>query len=220
MPKNKLKKYARVRELPNVTFAGFGVSPPPGTYTWDADGFAGMDKVLELGCGKGEHALAFAADSPDRLFIGVDGKSHRICVGAEKALEWGLPNLLFLHARIERLREFFMPHSVSEIWLTFPDPYPKNQTIKFRLTAGPFLETYAHLLVPGGIVHLKTDNEMFFEYSRASVEAREGYILESVDNIHAEDEGQSGAVHVVSAYEKAARERGEAIKYMAFRLNR
>ena len=101
-----------------------------------------MEKVLELGCGKGEHALAFAAESPDRLFIGVDGKSHRICVGAEKALEQGLPNLLFLHARIERLREFFMPHSISEIWLTFPDPYPKNQTIKFRKPTDPVFTTW------------------------------------------------------------------------------
>ena len=219
MPKNKLKKYARVRQLPNVIFAGFGVSPPPGSYPWDAGRFAGMEKVLELGCGKGEHALAFAEDNPDRLYVGVDNKSHRICVGAEKALDRGLANILFLHARIERIREFFIPHSISAIWITFPDPYPKNQTIKFRLTAGPFLETYVHLMAAGGIVHLKTDSEMFFEFTRGSVEARGGRILEAVDNIHADDEGQSGAVHVVSAYEEAARARGDFIKYMAFSLN-
>jgi len=220
LPKNKLKKYDRVRQLPNVTFAGFGVSPPPGSYPWDAERFKGMEKVLELGCGKGEHALAFTRDNTDRLYVGVDNKSHRICVGAEKALEAGLANILFLHARIERIRDFFFPNTIIEIWLTFPDPYPKKQTIKFRLTAGPFLDTYAHLLVPGGIVHLKTDSDMFFEYSRGSVEARGGYILETIDNIHAEDVGKSGAAHVVSAYEKAARERGDIIKYMAFRLNR
>jgi len=220
MPKNKRKKYARVRQLPNVTFAGFGVSPPPGSYPWDAERFAGMEKVLELGCGKGEHALAFAEDDPDRLYVGVDNKSHRICVGAENALDRGLANILFLHARIERIREFFMPHSISAIWLTFPDPYPKNQTIKFRLTAGPFLETYAQLMVPGGIVHLKSDSEMFFDFARESVTAQGGHILATVDDIHAEDEEKSGAAHVVSAYEKAARERGDIIKYMAFRLNR
>jgi tRNA (guanine-N7-)-methyltransferase len=220
MPKNKLKKYARVRNLPNVTFAGFGVSPPPGSYPWDAERFTGVEKVLELGCGKGEHALAFARDNTDQLYVGVDNKSHRICVGAETALEEGLANILFLHARIEHIRDFFFPNTINEIWITFPDPYPKNQTIKFRLTAAPFLEAYAHLMVPGGTVHLKTDNEMFFEYSRGSVEALGGYVLETVDNIHAEDEGKSGAAHVVSAYEKAARERGDIIKYMAFRLNR
>jgi tRNA (guanine-N7-)-methyltransferase len=220
MPKNKLKKYVRVRQLPNVTFAGFGVSPPPGSYPWDAGRFTGMQKVLELGCGKGEHALAFARNNPDRQYVGVDNKSHRICVGAEKAMEAGLANILFLHARIERIRDFFLPNTINEIWLTFPDPYPKNQTIKFRLTAGPFLETYAHLLVPGGKVHLKTDSDMFFDFTRASVTAQGGQILAAVDDIHANDEGRSGAAHVISAYEKAARERGDIIKYMAFRLNR
>ena len=219
MPKNKLKKYTRVRQLPNVTFAGFGVSPPPGTYPWDAEQFAGMEKVLELGCGKGEHALAFAVDNPERLYVGIDNKSHRLCVGAEMALDRELSNTLFLHARIERIREFFLPHSIAAIWLTFPDPYPKNQTAKFRLTAGPFLEAYAHLLVPGGTLHLKTDSDMFFDFTRESVEAWGGRMLSSVDDIHKGNNGRSGAVHVVSAYEEAARARGEVVKYMTFNLN-
>ena len=219
MPKNKLKKYARVRQLPNVTFAGFGVYPPPGSFPWDAARFAGMQKVLELGCGKGEHVLAFAEDNPGRLYVGVDNKSHRICVGAEKALDQGLANILFLHARIEHIRDFFFSQAVNEIWLTFPDPYPKNQTIKFRLTAGPFLDAYAHLLVPGGTVHLKTDSQMLFDFTRDAVTDRGGRVLAAVDDIHGNNQGRAGAAHVVSAYEKAARERGETIKYMAFNLN-
>ncbi len=220
MPKNKLKKYSRVRQLPNVTFAGFGVSPPPGSYPWDAERFTGMERVLELGCGKGEHTLAFAAANPGRLYVGVDGKSHRICVGAEKAMTRGHGNVLFLHTRIERLREFFGEHSIHEIWLTFPDPYPKTQTVKFRLTATPFLEAYAHLLVPGATVHLKTDNNLFYDYTRESVERWGGRIIDVSDNIHADGSGSLDASEVVSAYESAARSRGEAIKYMAFRLNR
>ena len=220
MPKNKLKKYARVRNLSNVTFAGFGVSPPPGSYPWDAERFAGMHKVLELGCGKGEHALAFAAANPGRLYVGVDCKRHRICVGAEKAIQDNLGNVLFLHARIERIGDYIAPGSISEIWLTFPDPYPKTQTIKFRLTAAPFLDAYAHLLVPGGIVHLKTDSNLFFDYTQESVNKWGGQITHVSDNIHKDGSGQPSAREVVSAYESGARSRGEPIKYMAFRLNR
>jgi tRNA (guanine-N7-)-methyltransferase len=219
MPKNKLKKYARVRQLPNVTFAGCGVSPAPGSYPWDAERFAGMGIVLELGCGKGEHTLAFAADNPGKLFVGVDCKSHRICVGAENALNQGFSNIQFLHARIERIREIFMPYSISTIWLTFPDPYPKTQTLKFRLTAEPFLKSYAYLLVPGGTIHLKTDSDMLFNFTRATVEAFGGHILDAIDDIDTVHEGGPGAVHVVSAYEKGAREQGETIKYLAFNLN-
>lgn len=220
MPKNKLKKYARVRQLPNVTFAGFGVSPSPGSYPWDAERFAGMDKVLELGCGKGEHALAFAAANPGRLYVGVDCKSHRICVGAEKAIQDNIGNVLFLHTRIEHIRDFITPGSICEIWLTFPDPYPKTQTIKFRLTAAPFLEAYAYLLVPGGMVHLKTDSDLFYDYTRESVKRWGGQIIKASDNIHADGSGSPGASEVVSAYEANARSHGETIKHMAFRLNK
>jgi len=220
MPKNKLKKYARVRNLPNVTFAGFGVSPPPGSYPWDAERFTGVEKVLELGCGKGEHSLAFASANPHRLYVGVDCKSHRICVGAEKAMSQGLGNVMFLHVRIERLKEFFGEQSIHEIWLTFPDPYPKTQTIKFRLTDALFLQAYARLLVPGGIVHLKTDSDLLYGYTRKSVESWGGCIVNASDDMQATGSILPGAGDVVSAYEEAARARGETIKYMAFRLNK
>ena len=56
----------------------------------------------------------------------------------------------------------FVQHSIHEIWLTFPDPHPKKRTIKNRLSAVPFLDAYAHLLIPGGKVHLKTDSDLLY----------------------------------------------------------
>ena len=85
MPKNKRFKYERVKHLPNVTLSSHGESHSPGAYPWYEDRYRGMDKVLELGCGKGEHSLAFAANNPKTVYVGVDYKSHRMCVGAEQA---------------------------------------------------------------------------------------------------------------------------------------
>ena len=177
------------------------------------------DKVLELGCGKGEHSLAFAMKNPDRLFIGIDSKSHRMCVGAEKAIESDLKNVLFLRARIENIGQFFSENSIHEIWLTFPDPHPKNRSFKFRLTAAPFLDRYAALLKPGGTVNLKTDSDFFFNFTLTSVKNWGGRVIRVSENIHGSDEKLSCAPDVVSAYEKAARTRGETIKYAAFKLD-
>jgi tRNA (guanine-N7-)-methyltransferase len=219
MPKNKLQKYQRVKNLPNVTFSVFGESPSPSSYPWYEQRYAGMQKVLELGCGKGEYSLAFAAADQGKLCVGIDCKSHRMCVGAEKALAEGLENVHFLRSRIERIREFFVEHSIHEIWLPFPDPHPKNRAIKCRLSAAPFLDAYADLLMPGGIVYLKTDSRLLYNYTRKSVERWGGRVVADSGDIHGADYGLLGACGVVSAYENAARLRGATIKSMAFKLN-
>ena len=178
-----------------------------------------MEMVLELGCGKGEYSLAFAAANPGKLCVGIDCKSHRMCVGAEKAIAEGLENVHFLRTRIERIREFFVEHSIHEIWLTFPDPHPKNRAITCRLSAAPFLDAYANLLIPGGTVYLKTDSDLLYNYTRESIERWGGRVVAHSDDLHGTDSSTNGAREVVSAYENAARSQGATIKYMAFTLN-
>jgi len=224
MGKTKLHKYERVKHLPNVTFTRFGESNLPRGYPWYADAYKGMEKVLELGCGKGEHSLAFAAVNPGKLYLGIDSKSHRICVGAEKAISVGLENVLFLQTRIERIQDFFIPQSIHEIWLTFPDPHLKTRAIKNRLSAPLFLDTYARLLVPGGRVHLKTDSEPLFEYTRESVQEWGGQVVAAVDDLHEADrhgaeDSRLGAPDIISAFEQAAQSRGATVRYLAFTLN-
>ena len=219
MAKNKLLKYERVKHLPNVTVSVFGKPGLSCTYPWYQERYKGMERILELGCGKGEYSLAFAAANPLKLYVGIDYKSHRICVGAEKALEQGLENVLFLRARIERIKEFFIEQSIHEIWLTFPDPHLKNREIKSRLSAAPFLDVYAHLLVPKGIVHLKTDNDLLYKYTRDSVKGWGGHVVTASDYIHGIDCSGIGASDIVSTFENTALSKGLTIKYMAFTLN-
>lgn len=219
MPKNKREKYQRVKKLPNVTVTQRDADPLPDAFAWQENRYDGMRRVLELGCGKGEHSLAFAAANPDTLFVGVDRKSHRICVGAETAIAMGLDNVQFLRARIETIEAFFTRQSIDEIWLTFPDPHPKVRTRHLRLSAPAFLDTYARLLVPGGKVHLKTDSDLLFDYTRESVDRWGGRLVAAASNLHATDDDCIGAKEVVSAFEQVARRQGETIKYLAFELN-
>src|SRR5690606_27984977 len=55
---------------------------------------------------------------------------------------------------------------VSEIWITFPDPQPQKSREKKRLTNPFFLAKYREILLPEGIVHLKTDNDDLFVYTQ------------------------------------------------------
>lgn len=219
MAKNKLHKYERVKQLSNVTFSKHGEPVLPGcAYPWNDKRCDGMKKVVELGCGRGEHTLAFAAADSNRLCVGIDSKSHRICVGAEQAIDRGLENVRFLHGRIERILEFFNPQSIHEIWLTFPDPHLKKRSVKNRLSAPFFLSLYARLLVPGASVHLKTDSDVLYNYTQKSVEGWGGHVAAAVDNIHKNGDSPLGARNIVSSFESKAQLKKVSIKYLAFSL--
>ncbi len=217
MPKTKNRKYERVRHLSNVIIPG--PESPPGPYPWNTPPFVAMGKILELGCGKGEHSLAFAQARPDRVCIGVDRKSYRLCEGGENGLALGLENLFFLRTEIKDIHDFFEDHSISEIWLTFPDPHPKQREIKHRLTSSRFMAAYARLLVPGGRVHLKTDSDLMYAYTRDGVAYWGGRIVDDVQDLQPATGTGAGAGQVVSTFEAKARSRGETIKYLEFTLN-
>ncbi len=220
MGKNKLHKYERVKHLSNVRFSEFGTPVVSPSYPWNDKCCTGKEKILELGCGKGEYSLAFALANPAKLYVGIDYKSHRICVGAEKAIDLGLENVFFLCTKIERIQDFFSEQSIHDIWLTFPDPHLKNRKIKSRLSAPSFLDTYALLLVPGGMVHLKTDSAPFYNFTRKSVQKWGGQIVAQSDNIYETDCKRTGTRDIVSFFENTALSKGLAIKYLAFTLNR
>lgn len=133
---------------------------------WNA-GFFGNNHpiVLELGCGRGEYTLDLASRYPDKNFIGVDIKGSRMWKGARESLENNLTNVAFLRTRIEFLEKMFGQAEISEIWVTFPDPQPKKP--RKRLTSARFLNRYSSLMVPDGLIHLKTDNSVLYRYTLA-----------------------------------------------------
>ncbi len=171
--KNKLKRFAEVATFPNV----YEIDPAQESFISNEEG-AGKDLrgnwsashfhndhpvVLELACGKGDYTVALARDRPDINYIGVDIKGARMWRGARTALENSMTNVAFLRTRIEFIDRFFAQEEVSEIWITFPDPFEGKMTR--RLTSMPFIERYRNILKPGGIVHLKTDSWLLYEFT-------------------------------------------------------
>ena len=125
--------------------------------------------VVELGCGKGEYTVGLAKLFPHKNFIGIDIKGDRIAVGSNQAIEHCLNNVAFLRTKVHDIEDFFEQNEVSEIWITFPDPHSLHSGIRRRMTNKRFLESYKKILKNDGILHLKTDNEPFFDYSLNSL---------------------------------------------------
>jgi tRNA (guanine-N7-)-methyltransferase len=102
--------------------------------------------ILELGCGRGEYTVALAKKYPETLFVGIDIQGERIWRGAKDALEGKISNAYFLRIKVENILEYIPKKRIDEIWITFPDPFPKERRSKRRLTSPMFLNMYKDLL--------------------------------------------------------------------------
>lgn len=135
--------------------------------------------------------------------------------GATESLQAGMKNVAFLRTNIEIIDRFFSENEVSEIWLTFSDPQMKKATK--RLTSTYFMERYRKFLKPDGIVHLKTDSNFMFTYTRCMIE--ENHL--SLD-VLTEDLYHSGMadeiLSIKTYYEQQWLDRGLNIKYIKFHL--
>ncbi|MBV2228667.1 MAG: tRNA (guanosine(46)-N7)-methyltransferase TrmB [Sphingobacterium mizutaii] len=168
MGKDKLRKFAEVSTFKNVVQLDAGKEYKG---KWAKDFFQNEKPlILELACGKGEYTVNLAKLFPEKNFIGIDYKGNRIWRGAKTALEEGIDNVGFLRIQIETILEHFEKGEVSEIWITFPDPQPQDSREKKRLTNPVFLERYKEILLPEGIMHLKTDNDGFFAYTLEQID--------------------------------------------------
>lgn len=120
--------------------------------------------IIELGCGKGEYSTKLAKLNPEKNFIGIDIKGARFWRGAKTAIDEGLNNIAFVRSQIELIDKIFSKGEVSEIWITFPDPQIKFKREKHRLINLKFINLYKNILVPNGIINLKTDSEFLHGY--------------------------------------------------------
>ena len=141
--------------------------------------------------------------------------------GATDAVREGLGNVAFLRTHIEFIDKFFAPGEVSEIWLTFSDPQMKKATK--RLTSTFFLQRYRHFLVDSGTVHLKTDSNFLYSYTRHVVRVNGLPVLFSTADLYhtllsEEDQDVRSILGIHTYYEDQWLDRGLTIKYLKFTL--
>jgi tRNA (guanine-N7-)-methyltransferase len=120
--------------------------------------------IWEIGCGHGHFLARYAVDFPEKFCVGVDLRRERIDKGRRKADRARLGNCRFVQAEA---REFLhaLPAKVTfeEIWVLFPDPWPKKRHHKNRLLQPEFFEAVAGRAGEGARLYFRTD---FGEYFR------------------------------------------------------
>ncbi|MBK9269958.1 MAG: tRNA (guanosine(46)-N7)-methyltransferase TrmB [Saprospiraceae bacterium] len=185
---------------------------------WRANHFMNNDPlILELACGRGEYCLGLAAMYPNKNYIGVDIKGARIWKGASTALAKRLDNIAFLRTKIELIGHFFEEEEISEIWITFPDPFPRPSKSNRRLTSPIFLDHYSKVLEDGAYLHLKTDDPGLYVFSLQTIQSHPNYtVLYHDDDIYGKTLPYP-ELEIKTYYENIHLDLGKKIKYIRAR---
>ena len=220
MGKNKLARFAENETFANlfqltyeqITKEGFALKGK-----WNELFFKNDNPiVLELGCGKGEYTVGLAKKYPNKNFIGIDIKGARLWRGCKTSNEDKMTNVAFVRTHIQMIESYFAENEVSEIWITFPDPQLKKPNK--RLTCERFLKLYKNILKQDGIVHLKTDSQELYEYTKDEVlipSKRE--ILYNTNDLYNSD-FKEDVIEIQTFYEAMYLKIGKPITYLKFKL--
>ncbi|MCM3569643.1 tRNA (guanosine(46)-N7)-methyltransferase TrmB [Neobacillus mesonae] len=162
---------------------------------------------IEVGTGKGRFITEMAKAHPDINYIGIELFDSVIIKALDRLIEADLPNLKLLNVNANDLAKFFAKNDVDRVYLNFSDPWPKTRHEKRRLTYKDFLRLYEAIMVDGGEIHFKTDNQGLFEYSLMSFSAY-GMLLKfiSLDLHNSDSEG-----NIMTEYEQKFSEKGNRI---------
>lgn len=219
MGKNKLERFAENLTFDNLFQVGFEQLKDKDFFLkgkWRKEYFKNDNPiVLELGCGKGEYTVGLGEKYTNKNFIGIDIKGARLWRGCKTAFENKMNNVAFLRCQIQMLEKLFDKDEVDEIWITFCDPQLKNENR--RLTCPRFLERYAKVIKPDGILYLKTDSTELYEYTSEMLKQENHTILFESNDLYGTDL-EDDVKDIQTFYEKMYLKEGKKIKYIKFQL--
>ena len=131
---------------------------------------------LEFGCGYGLFLRDLAARRPEEAFLGIEHDRGAALRTARKLMLAAADN-----ARVVMGDAFWVLHGlfrggmVGDVYVNFPDPWPKRRHASRRYIRQPFVEELHRKMAPGHTVYLATDVLAYAEEMAALFGSHSGF---------------------------------------------
>lgn len=128
--------------------------------------------LLEIGFGLGDAILQHAAAHPDWDHIGIEMHKPGIARLLEAASARALTNLRVIRrdARLA-LRDHLQAFRWREIWLFFPEPFPREADADRRILGPLLLDQLATSSAMGATLRVATDDDSYAEHMQRVIAA-------------------------------------------------
>lgn len=131
---------------------------------WDSPELFGTNHPvhIEYCSGNGDWIIEKAKNNPNISWLAVEKKFDRVKKIWSKMTNSGLSNLVIVWAEAFGFTQSFIPaNSVQEIFVNFPDPWPKQKHAKNRIIRPEFLIELARIMNSSGKATFVTDDEVY-----------------------------------------------------------
>ena len=118
--------------------------------------------IIDIGAGYGESTLAISKSDSTKHVIACEKFIDGINKISEKSFLYSLNNISIFHGNVHQLFDEYCPHnSISEIWILFPDPWPKKRHFKRRLINVNFFNKINKFLKKNATIHIASDSKSY-----------------------------------------------------------
>lgn len=169
---------------------------------------------VDIGFGRGEFLIDRATKDPTRAFVGIERSFKRTLKMARRLARLGIGNVRLAETSAEEgIHRLFREASIECAWINFPDPWPKGRHARRRLVQAPFIRDLALRLVPGGLVHLATDDPAYAQQMDEVLAAEP-----LLENVYAPESCRKEITgRIATAYELEWQALGRSFHYFAYR---
>ena len=123
---------------------------------------------VEYCSGNGLWIADRARNEPDINWVGVEKKFERVRRIWSKIKNHRIDNLLAVCGEGYIVTHHYFPSdSVEEVFINFPDPWPKTKHAKNRIVQPSFIHEIQRILKPNGVITLVTDDQ---DYSKNMIQ--------------------------------------------------
>lgn len=129
--------------------------------------------IAEIGIGMGDHFVARAAATPSATHIGFEPYLNGVANSLKLALEQSIANILLWPDDMDLIFEKLPEDSLDELYILFPDPWPKLRHHKRRIINTTRLKLFASKLKPRGILHFASDIDHYFDSAHYQISISE-----------------------------------------------
>ena len=141
--------------------------------------------VIEIGFGIAENIIDIATKNKRNILIGIDPFKNGLSNIARKVYENKINNIFVYPFVFEKFTNKFKKFFFNELYILFPDPWPKKKHNKRRLFNEKFLKSILIKGKMGSKIYFRTDNiDYFFQVKNLLRNEKKNYKLKIMDNFY------------------------------------